>query len=297
MRNFIVSDLHGNGNAYSAIMAYLDNVSKDSNEEITLFINGDLIDRGPDSAYMLLDIKDRVLNNRGIKIEFLAGNHELLMYNASFNRKNGVWEDGNWFYNGGYMTAYGLELLSSQEENEIIEFISNLKIYHKFNETINDKNIDLVHAKCPDIVLDECDLKISSDINKINDLLWTRKNGSSVLIGNDKYFTIIGHTPVEDFKGYKYFSDENYLNIDGGCARYVNGFDNFNHIPLVEIDSINNRLIILTFNNNNEIISGSYLSDCITDMNCFELEKYRKYINNKVKIKKKYQKDGLILFE
>ena len=59
MRKFIVSDLHGNGNMYNSIIKYLENVNKD--DEIMLYINGDLIDRGLDSADMLLDVRKRIL--------------------------------------------------------------------------------------------------------------------------------------------------------------------------------------------------------------------------------------------
>ncbi len=69
MRKFIVSDLHGNGNVYNSIMKYLENVNKE--EDVTLYINGDLIDRGKDSGRMLLDIYDRVTNNKGFHIEYL----------------------------------------------------------------------------------------------------------------------------------------------------------------------------------------------------------------------------------
>ncbi len=44
MRKFIVSDIHGFGNFYYSIMNYLDKLSE--HEEIELYINGDLIDRG-----------------------------------------------------------------------------------------------------------------------------------------------------------------------------------------------------------------------------------------------------------
>ena len=55
MRKFIVSDLHGNGEVYDSIMAYLENISL--SEEVELYINGDLIDRGLDSYRMLEDVK------------------------------------------------------------------------------------------------------------------------------------------------------------------------------------------------------------------------------------------------
>ena len=42
MRKFIISDVHGNGNLYYTIMNYLENISK--LDEVTLYINGDLID-------------------------------------------------------------------------------------------------------------------------------------------------------------------------------------------------------------------------------------------------------------
>ena len=58
MRKFIRSDIHGVGNFYYPVMGYLDNISK--NEEIELYINGDLTDRGLESGYILLDLINRI---------------------------------------------------------------------------------------------------------------------------------------------------------------------------------------------------------------------------------------------
>ena len=58
MRQFIVSDLHGNGEVYDSIMSYLENIS--INDVVHLYINGDLIDRGLDSFRMLEDVIERV---------------------------------------------------------------------------------------------------------------------------------------------------------------------------------------------------------------------------------------------
>ena len=291
MKKFIISDIHGNSNIYYSIMNYLENINKE--EEVKLYINGDIIDRGEDSAEILLDLRERILQNKGIKIEYLGGNHELMMYQASLERRNGVWPVySDWFYNMGWVTAYALEeLVTEQEENEIIKFISNLKIYHRFKETLDDKEIVLVHAKCPENPLYNCNLKVEDNTYEIEELLWTRKFYPRSLIkhkiGNDDYFTIIGHTPLNTATGYNYDEEENTLNIDGGCAPYVIGRNEFNHSPLVEIDSNNNRLKILTFNNNNEIIQGNYFVEKKSiPMDNIELDKNRKYINKKVKTKK-----------
>lgn len=300
MRNFIVSDLHGDGNVYDSIMAYLENVAKESDDDITLYINGDLIDRGSESARMLIDVRNRI-NNNLFKIEYLGGNHELMMWQTSFKMKNGVWPlHSNWFSNGGDITAYSLEdMVSLEEEYEIIDFISNLKIYHKFEEKLNGKNIVLVHAKCPMTVLDECDLRIRDNNIFVYSLVWTRKESNLPIIekiGHKDYFTIIGHTPLNTQTGYEYYRKENYLNIDGGCAGYVIGLDTYDHVPLVEIDSKNDRLIILTFNHNNEIIYGNYFIDG-TSISISDLNRYRKYIDPNVKVKKLIKQDGFTFYE
>ena len=293
MKKFIVSDLHGNGNIYNSIMYYLENLKDSLDEDITLYINGDLIDRGIDSASMLLDVMKRVNNHSKIKIEYLAGNHELLMYKAL----NKIIRTGrrplisDWFLNGGIVTLDGLEQLVDKEDLPIInEFISNLKIYHKFQEKLDRKRIVLVHSKCPKVVDDECNLRIKDDNMLVDSCIWTRKEDAifRVVIGNKDYFTIIGHTPLHNKYGYKYYEDENYLNIDGGCAAHVLGYKGYDHTPLVEI--CDNSLRILTFNSNNEIIYGNYFEyGASIPMEEEELDNYRFFLN------KEYEPHKLVL--
>ena len=303
MRKFIVSDLHGDGNVYDSIISYLENIYNETNEDITLYINGDLIDRGYDVARMLLDVRDRIISDKGIKIEYLGGNHELLMYQALRKGITNTWpKHSDWFDNGGFMTAYSLEDTLYNYDNEqfnkqlkeLFDFISNLKIYHKFKETIDNKKIVLVHSKCPYKVEDECPLRIKDNNLKVHNLVWTRKDDFfRNNIGHPDYFTIIGHTPLKDKYGYHYYKDENYLNIDGGCAGYVLGYD-YDHVPLVEIND--NYLTILTFNNNNEIIYGNYFKD-YKSIPIEDLEQYRKYLNKNIKIKKRIKEEDSIYFE
>lgn len=284
MRKFIISDIHGVGNVYYAIMGYLDNLSKE--EEIELYINGDLIDRGPDSANVLLDIKKRV-EGKKYKIVYLGGNHELMMYRVFEARKKSAYsiELYDWYENGGRITDNSLEkILNKEEILDVASFIGNLKIYHKFNEKINGKNIVLVHAACPLKVKDECDWHINDDYEKIFYYVWAREENPYMpfrcKIGNEDYFTIVGHTPNDNKYGYEYHKNQNYLNIDSGCAVYAQGIYDYNHVPLVEIKD--DYLEILTFDNYNEIICGNYFNGTKSiPMSSNELKCAKRYIKEK----------------
>ena len=315
MRKFIISDIHGLGNVYYSIMNYLDNLSK--NEDISLFINGDLIDHGLESAEILLDVIKR-MNDNSFNIVYLGGNHEQLMYDYYINREKYIFKDyriiHNWFDNGGFITDSNLyDLLDYDEEKiqKIVSIISNLDIYHKFEEKINNKNIVLVHASCPDVVKDKCDLKINSEQKTIFPYLWARysdfniKNINSIKmvdeitnnIGNENYFTIVGHTVNNNKFGFKYNEQYNFLNIDGGCSFYSSGRFEYNHVPLVEVKD--GFLRILTFNNNNEIIYGNYFDgNKIYSILDEELNVDRVYLNKNLKVKKLVKlEDGVIGYE
>lgn len=296
MRKFIVSDLHGDGNIYNSIISYLENVAMYSNEKVELYINGDLIDRGYASGDMLVDVIDRCNYDNLIDIKYLAGNHEYMMWLESFYLKDGKWRNNShWVYNGGYATSSFLErYLTDEETNYVINFISNLKLYHKFEEKICGKKIVLVHSKCPSKVSSNCNLKIKDNTDEVYDLVWSRAGEDGVnKVGNKNYFTIIGHTAVNTPTGFMYDRFDNVMNIDGGCAYYMFGVTKYDHVPLVEVED--EKLTILTFNNNNEIIYGnSYSNGEFKEID--NLDEYRKFLNPKVKLLHLYKKDGDYFF-
>ena len=283
MRKFIVSDLHGNGDVYDSIMSYLENLD----EELELYINGDLIDRGLDSYRMLFDVKERIMYPSKIIIKYLGGNHELMMYSAlSHKLKRGSYKRfDNWFSksNGGKIIAEKLEQEPKEKTEEIVEFINDLDIYQSFPETINNKPIILVHAQPPLKVQEICHLKIGDNNRIVKSCVWNRLRDdtlSAVLhfINKKDFLTIIGHTPVEEI-GVEKVSFFNAINIDGGCSAYANGLFTWDHVPLVEIED--NRLSIIIFNHNNEIINGMYYDGAFINMSKKEIEDKRKYLNHK----------------
>lgn len=293
MRKFIVSDLHGNGDIYDSIMGYLDNIS--DSEEVELFINGDLIDRGPDSFRMLMDVIDRINGAGNVRINYLGGNHELMMYNAIRKRKPGhnVNHFSSWMLNGGWPIEGELDAREDGEElyDYFRDFVGELKIYHVFDETIENRKILLVHAQAPKQAKNFENMQIKDNNIAVEKAVWTRREDTDLFtygvksimdlnrIGLDPYFTIIGHTPVSNEDGFEYNKKEHYLNIDGGCAGYAIGRFEYNHVPLVEVKD--NYLELLIFNHDNEIVKGYFFNGEFFKMKDLELDYRRLFLNQK----------------
>ena len=280
MRKFIISDIHGNGDIYDSIMGYLENISL--NEDVELYINGDLIDRGIDSYRVLEDIVKRIHENGRIRIHYLGGNHELMMYQALKKRKKGKalshWS--NWMLNGGWVIEGVLDEKKNYEElcDGYRDFLADLKLYHVFDEKISNCPLILVHSQAPK---DFVPMKIGDNNYSVFRAVWTRKKDDFGLphrIGKKGYFTIIGHTPVLNKNGFYYDSSENALDIDGGCAGFAIGQFQYSKVPLVEVKD--DHLEILVFNHDNEILKGFYFDGEFHPMNEEELNLRRGPINH-----------------
>ena len=251
MRKFIMSDINGFKNVYYSMMTYLDNISQ--TDTVELYINGNLVGIDDDriiGAKLLSDVMWRIkTGNNNFKIFYLAGNNEVEIYKTLKDI------DEPLFF------------------GQIVAFLSNLPIYHRFDEKMSDRRIVLAHASCPPFAMEKCNIFVKDvDVDKsIKDEMTKcigvldRKPYDN--IGSRNYFSIVGHNPCNSPSGYNYEYNDNYLNIDGGCEIYLKGFTDYNHFPLVEIytdeekdESSEARLDILTFNSNNEIICGNHFS-------------------------------------
>lgn len=257
-RIFIVSDLHGSGKVYFGIINYLEKLQEMyPNQRIILYINGDLIDRGNDSIKMLLDVMERVKGKGNIEVHMMAGNHELIMYEAIMNRRNGVWPECSWLVpsNGGIGTVCDFEKLSLDKQNEIKMFLRNLPLAVKFDGYIvGKKGIVLSHA-CPPKILKDIDrygmtLKDAYYDRKIADIVWKRDKdlSSGETIGLEEHFSIIGHTNTKTKSGFKYNKKDCCLNIDGGCGFKSNKEEL--RVPVVELDYVRDKIKIHGFDCN-----------------------------------------------
>ena len=230
MAIYCISDIHGR---YKEFMTLLDKVSP--RESDSIYVLGDIIDRGDESARMLKWAIDECNDN----VKFLLGNHED-MSAASIGRNPETLPSRMydlWLYNGGLETKEQLLKETSAEwrANRLLPWIMNLPLY----AVVEADGIKwmLVHAgfkhscfhedKCFNLFsdgnLDEFSKQDIIDLSEYGfgqqwaqDLLWERYQWLAY-----KKLTpmpvVFGHTPIE--KEYVEYCQFKNIPCAGGDGR------------------------------------------------------------------------------
>jgi len=209
---YCISDIHG---CYDEFMDLLQKI--DFNFEDTLYVLGDVVDRGRNSIRTLQYVM------RTKNIHMLKGNHEEIMINAWVGRNPDDIE--LWLYNGGEKTANELENCSSAEQKEILEYLKELP--YIFRTQVNNSNFILVHAGLQISKLDRKLLSVEQILAKQSpeDMLWIREQFYAKQ-GLPEHLIIFGHTQLWNIdRKYKpadgLWRDKKYkdkIGIDGGCV-------------------------------------------------------------------------------
>ncbi len=249
--NYAISDIHGRYDKYKMLLKEIRFSDSD-----TLYILGDVIDRGGGGIRILQDAAERP------NIKMLMGNHEEMAIDAlpaiskeiapDFYKKlfsleraehnalteNGIYSENKhirlfhkklqhlldssaietWFDNGGEATAAEFFKLSLPDAEKVWSFLKNLPLYMEVR--VGDKDFVLVHSGFenfyPNRPLSEYD---------DYELLWCRPDKDTVFF-EDKY-TIFGHTPTQaltnnfaDKDPPKIFRNGKIFDIDCGCGSW-----------------------------------------------------------------------------
>ena len=215
MSTYVISDIHGNYNAY---MDMLKKIQFDDDD--ILYILGDILDRGPNPIQVILDVMKRP------NVKVLAGNHCVMALEClSFLLKEITQESLadldremfgkllNWRQNGASTTIKEFLKYDRSIQQEILTFISELDVYDEIE--VAGKTFILVHAGLenfsPEKQLWEYEL---------NELVWDRPDYEKMYF-SDKY-VISGHTPTLVIKsnpkpGYIYQANHHIV-IDCGSS-------------------------------------------------------------------------------
>ena len=215
MATYVMSDIHGNYKKYIQAINTLNLQDSD-----TLYVLGDVVDRGNGSCKILLDMMCRY------NVVPLIGNHECMALSClsklveeitdyslkGFNQEILVGLS-NWLYNGGESTLQEFKQLSVEDRQAIIEYLSEFQLYAEI--IVNSQQYILVHAG-----LDNFKRRKKLSDYSVDEMIWAETDYDKIYFP-DKIL-VTGHTPVSailfDSKADSIYIKNNHIAIDCGCG-------------------------------------------------------------------------------
>lgn len=214
---YVMSDLHG---LYDLYMDMLDKIKLKNDD--TLYILGDVTDRGEGGVKILLDMMERK------NIVPILGNHEYMAYNTLKKLNFPITEEnydkhldaetmeifGNWIYNGGWPTCQSFSESDEDVKEKILDYLGGFEIYKELD--VHGKSFVLVHGGFKDFRPDK-----PLDEYSTAELVWGRCDYSRKYYP-DKYL-VTGHTPTQCIApGYKgrIYKKNNHIAIDCGASYF-----------------------------------------------------------------------------
>ena len=215
---YAVSDIHGCYDKYQKLLEMI-NFGPDD----TLYVLGDVIDRGPDGFKIMLDMAQRT------NVVNLMGNHEAMALDALSRILNAAEENGEtaltkdddeavelWFFNGGELSLADFFWLNEEQEQTVWEYMRNMPLYKEVEA--GGQHFVLVHGG-----LENFSLSRPLADYKSNEILWCRPEKDTVYYP-DRY-VVFGHTPVQVLRAnapVQIYRRDNLIDIDCGCV-FPNG--------------------------------------------------------------------------
>ena len=192
-RRFAISDLHGCFETFKALLHEICKFDRDD----SLYLLGDLIDRGPNSRKLMDYIIDMI--NDGLDVHYVRGNHEQMLLDALHSDRDFV----TWTINGAKHTLNNFNVDRPRDiPKKYISFVQSSEFYIELNDYV------LVHAGL--------NCEAPNPFSDRDSMMWTRHNHVDLIKTKGKPI-VTGHTP--------HIYDEivaslrtNKIKIDGGCV-------------------------------------------------------------------------------
>lgn len=209
---YAMSDIHGCFAKYRAMLQKIGFSSRD-----TLYVLGDVIDRGPDGVEILQDMSGRA------NVIPILGNHEFtaavclpwLMEEVTEQSLAKLDETqlaalNEWLINGGALTLRSLHGLSPEEREEILEYFREMELYAEVEA--GGKSFVLMHS-----APEHFDPEKPLDSYELQDFLFGRPDPDAVYYP-DKIL-IFGHMPARLLWGKdRIFQSGTMIDLDCGCV-------------------------------------------------------------------------------
>lgn len=211
---YAMSDLYGE---YQKYLAMLEKIK--FNQEDTLYLLGDLVDRGPEPVKILQDIMQRP------NVYPLLGNHEVMAIYILKQLLVEVTEETIsqvdtylmeniflWQRNGGGVTLEQFQALPPRERRQLLEFLEGFGWYETVD--VGERAFLLVHAGLgnyrPGKKLEEYSLE---------ELTMVRPDYQTRYFPDDSIYVLSGHTPTKLLSGkWEIYHSHNNIVLDCGAA-------------------------------------------------------------------------------
>ena len=218
MATYVISDIHGNYEGYMQILKMIN-----FSDEDTLYVNGDVIDRGKDGIKILQHMMMQpniypILGNHeyaaGTCLRFLV--KEITDENISEIDEDTIKNLMEWQNIGGQSTMDAFHKLSYEAKQDIIDYLEEFSLYEEVR--VNGKQFVIVHAG-----LDNFSPDRQLDDYEMYELIFKAPSYDTVYFP-DKYL-VTGHLPTKVIEGNPrpdmIFIHNNHIAID--CASGYDG--------------------------------------------------------------------------
>ena len=212
---YVMSDIHGE---YDRFMELLEKIHFSEND--TLYILGDIFDRGPHPIKIILRIMQMP------NVICIVGNHELMGMRCLPFLMEEITDESlakldtdtlnnilMWQYNGFSTTLREFTKLDAEMKQALIDYIGDFSTYEQI--TVNNQKYILVHAGLGDFSPE----KALEDYT-IDELVWERPDYSKKYF--DDTIIITGHTPTQVIRGNTcpgyIFRKNNHIAVDCGAC-------------------------------------------------------------------------------
>lgn len=200
---YAISDIYGRYDKYTAMLEKIN-----FGESDTLYVLGDVIDRGENGIKILLDILHRP------NAVMLMGNHEAMMLDTLLEftqiSADAISALSAWFLNGGEPTFN--EYMETESEDRIMILDSLEKMPYYAEISVGGNDFVLLHGGLEDFSPER-----PLDSYSRDEIVWAKPDFECGYF-EDK-FTVVGHVPTITICGeHKIFRKGNFTDIDCGCA-------------------------------------------------------------------------------
>lgn len=187
---YVMSDIHGEYDKYRKMLEKIDFCDED-----TLYVLGDVVDRGVKPIQVLQDMMTRA------NVYPLMGNHDLVALsvlpklNAELSKGSEAFSKELseiiqvWYEDGGLSTIAGFCDLDEDERADIIDYLGEFSLIEAVD--IEDKAFVLVHSGLGNFRPDKKLKEYTED-----ELLFDRPEPSMQYFDDESVYVVMGHTPT-----------------------------------------------------------------------------------------------------